>query len=775
MSAVWRTARAAVRRRRLQTGVIGIVVGLSTLMIVVAVGLLAASAGPFDQAYARQSGAHLVAAFDPAARLTPAADGPKVTAVAGPFGQASFGVTIAPGRPPLPMTVVGRADPGGAVDRLNVWQGSWPTQAGEIVFNLNPVDDPPAEVGDSVTLDGRTLTVVGLAYSVSESADAWVAPAQMTSLHPTSVQMLYRFTHAATDAQVAAGKAAVTAGLPPGALLGAKSYLVLRAAQTTESDTFVPFLMVFGCLGLAVAVLIVANVVSGAVVAGFRHIGVLKALGFTPPQVMGVYFTMVLVPAVAGCVLGTLAGNVVARLLLTNAFRNYGTGDVPVAPWVDVAALLGVPAVVVISAVAPTLRAGRLSAVQAISAGNAPHTGRARWVQRWLSGTRLPRSISLGLGLPFARPARSALTMAAVVLGVTSVTFAIGLAGTVTAYQQAQSRAGAVQATVHGGSGPVRTGSGGLKVGSNGAGSAPKLSDEQDEAMLRTLPGVAAVTASTILLQRPAGSAQAFEVQFYRGDTTSLGYEMLAGRWPDGAGEVAVSERFLRRSGLTIGDTFALDKDGTRATVRIVGKVLFSTANMLVSNWATLQLIAPGTRADTYEIKLKPAADLAAFLAAVPKGDPGLEAVTNDDSDSFIAIIYVTVTLLTLMLAAVAALGVFNTVVLNTAERRRDLGMLKSIGMTPRQVIVMMVTSMAALGLLGGLVGLPIGMLAHRLALPAMADAAQVAFTDRMLQIYHPPQLALLALAGVALAALGALLPARSAARLTIAEVLHSE
>ena len=58
--------------------------------------------------------------------------------------------------------------------------------------------------------------------------------------------------------------------------------------------------MVFGWLGLAVAVLIVANVVSGAVVAGFRHIGVLKALGFTPAQVMAVYLTMVSVPAIVG-------------------------------------------------------------------------------------------------------------------------------------------------------------------------------------------------------------------------------------------------------------------------------------------------------------------------------------------------------------------------------------------------------------------------------------------------------------------------------------------
>ncbi|WP_238012118.1 hypothetical protein KZZ52_14295 [Dactylosporangium sp. AC04546] len=56
-----------------------------------------------------------------------------------------------------------------------------------------------------------------------------------------------------------------------------------------------------------------------------------------------------------------------------------------------------------------------------------------------------------------------------------------------------------------------------------------------------------------------------------------------------------------------------------------------------------------------------------------------------------------------------------------------------------------------------------------------MADAAQVAFPDRMLHVYAVPTLALLAVAGIVIAALGAFLPARSAARLTIADALHTE
>jgi len=66
MSAVWRASRAAVKRRRLQTYVIGLVVLFSTATVVLGLTLLVAADGPFDQAFDQQHGAHAVAAFDPA-------------------------------------------------------------------------------------------------------------------------------------------------------------------------------------------------------------------------------------------------------------------------------------------------------------------------------------------------------------------------------------------------------------------------------------------------------------------------------------------------------------------------------------------------------------------------------------------------------------------------------------------------------------------------------------------------------------------------------------
>ncbi|MER6996985.1 FtsX-like permease family protein [Streptomyces sp. NPDC000410] len=781
MRAVWRAARAAVRRRRLQTVVIGVVILLSTTSIVVALGLLESASAPYDRGFAGQRGAHAVAAFDTRkaseAQLTQAAERSGVEAVAGPFEQAVLNVPE--GITPLvrgPQTVVGRPDPGASVDRLDLWQGRWATAPGEIVLHRYPPGDSalpfgskeePLPVGETIQVPGKpALTVVGYAYSLSKTADAWVSPEQIEALRPTSAQMLYRFSSSATDSDIEAGVASVVEGLPEGSFVGSRSYLVIKREVASALGVYVPFLMVFGCLGLLAAVLIVGNVISGAVVSGFRHIGILKALGFTPRDVVAVYLLMVSVPAVLGCVLGTLLGNLAARPLLVDAFRGMGLGNVGISPLVNVVALLGMPAVVVLAALIPAVRAHRLPAAEAISAGSAPRTGHGLRVQRRLSGTRLPRSVSLGLGLPFTRPGRTALTMAAIVLGVTTVTFATGLVSTVGAYADTSAHKGAVQVVVERGDPMAQVES--------------KKGDTETEAMLRSLDGTAEVTAGLNLSLSMAGSTQEVEGRFFRGDSSELGFreEIVKGRWLDKPGEVVVPSAFLKERGLAVGDRVTLEKDGKQTRVTVVGATMSGDPAALFSDWGTLTPLAPTYKPIQiqYQVKLAPGTDIDAYMNAVKKADPELYPKDATDTANAFALTMVSLaTALTVMLGTVAALGVFNTVVLNTRERRRDLGMLKSIGMTPRQVIVMMLTSMAALGVAGGLLGIPLGVAAHRLIVPVAVEAANIDIPDFLMDVWHAPSLILLALTGTVLALLGAFVPSRSAARLTIAEALRNE
>ncbi|MFC7729973.1 FtsX-like permease family protein [Actinomadura keratinilytica] len=325
LNAVWAAARAGVRRRRLQTASIGVVVALSTATLLFGFGLLAASDSLFDDAFARARGAQATAAFDaaeaPPARVAATARAAGVTA-AGPFRTAVLRQARVSAGMPGPgqdLLVAGRADPGGPVDRLTITSGRWVRGPGEIVLHGRP--DGPLRVGGTLSSPGLPeLTIVGFAISVTGTADGWVAPAQIGALRPDGLQMLYRFARAGDSPQVQRSLAEATAGLP---VAGNTSYVTVRQAFQERFNQLIPFITVFGALAMAVSAVIIGTVVSGAVVAGFRHIGVLKALGFTPAQVTAVYVAMVMTPALAGCAAGVAAGHLLTDAMAGGIARGF--------------------------------------------------------------------------------------------------------------------------------------------------------------------------------------------------------------------------------------------------------------------------------------------------------------------------------------------------------------------------------------------------------------------------------------------------------------------
>ena len=167
-------------------------------------------------------------------------------------------------------------------------------------------------------------------------------------------------------------------------------------------------MLAFALIGLAMAVLIVGNVISGAVIAQYQRIGVLKSLGLTPAQVVAVYLSRVGWPALAGCLTGVVGGYLLSVPVLHQSAGAYDVGSQQVPLWALLLAPAGMLAITLLAALGPALRAGRLSAVAAIASGRAPATGRGYAVHRLAARLNLPRPVGLGLAAPFARPARTA-------------------------------------------------------------------------------------------------------------------------------------------------------------------------------------------------------------------------------------------------------------------------------------------------------------------------------------------------------------------------------
>ncbi|WP_345363689.1 ABC transporter permease [Actinoallomurus liliacearum] len=787
-SALGRVVRAGVGRRRVQTVVMVLTTMLAVAASVLALGLLVASQAPFDHAFARQRGAHLTAQFDGAkvtpARLTATAHLSGVTAAAGPFPVRSLRPRIQGAEAAMlptdrlpPMTIVGRADPGGPVDRVDVTAGRWVSGPGEIVLSD---DGPRSGVGDRLDfpdLPGDpTLTVVGLARSVGASAEAWVSPARLTAPNApgtgAAYQMLYRFTDSATDAQITADRATVAAAVPPGSMTGAASYLKVKLAASRESATFVPFVAAFGVLGLCMSILIIGTVVSGTVGAATRRIGVLKSLGFTPAQVVRAYVAQALLPATAGSVLGVVLGGLLSVPVLAQAESAYGTGALTVAPWIDVAVPVAALIAVAATALVPALRAGRLRTVEAIAVGRTPRAGRGRTVQHLLGRLPLPRPVSLGLAMPFARPARSATMVVAVAFGTIGVTFGIGLALSLNAIEDGLDRRAPGAVEVHAFGPPAR-----------GMPQPQKPADpDAIAARISAQPGTRRFFRTGQVQVGVAGLAGATTVITYTGDSSWGSYQMVAGSWFSGPGQAVVPSGFLRATGTRLGGTVTLTANGRTAPVRIVGEALDlrDEGMVILTDAASIAGLDAAALPEsvTFAVDLRPGVGAHAYLDSLNAALRPLGVTARPNSGEVSGTVVAMDTLaatLALMLVAVAGLGVLNTVVLDTRERVHDLCVLKALGMSPRQTISMVLTSVAGIGLVAGVLGVPLGVVLHDQVLPVMGRAAGTRFPPADIAVYGAPVLIPLVLGGLVIATAGAFVPAGWAARTRTATALRTE
>jgi putative ABC transport system permease protein len=513
------------------------------------------------------------------------------------------------------------------------------------------------------------------------------------------------------------------------------------------------------------SVLIVANVVSGAVVSGYQRIGVLKSIGFTPGQVVAAYAGQVAVPTVVGCVLGTVLGNVMAIPLLSKTANVYGVGSLIVPPWVDVAVPLTMIALAGLAAVLPSLRAGRLSAVQAIAAGRAPRQGRGFLAHRVLGRLRLPRPVTIGLAAPFARPARTAMTLVAILLGAAAVTFAVGLSTSLNRVVQGLNQDGAQPVQIYPASQNVST--------------IDAAGQRTIDTALRAQPGTLHYVAETDGTVTVAGLSQQVLLTAFQGNSSWTGYPLIAGRWFTGPGQAVVPTGFLNVTGKAVGDTVTMTFGGKQIPVRIVGEI-FSTQHRgvsMITDWQTVASADPSlAQPSQYDVDLRPGTPAPAYAQALGNRLGSSWGVgLNSRGSQVVDIMLGLIGALTLMLAAVAGLGVLNTVVLNTRERVHDLGVFKAVGMTPRQTIGMVLCWVAGVGLVAGVIAVPAGVVVHNYVLPAMASSANLGLPASYLHVYAGWELIALALAGLVIAAAGALLPAGWAARIRTASALRTE
>jgi putative ABC transport system permease protein len=790
MRAIFTVAWSEVRRRRLQSAVIVVMVALASATITLALHLLLESRSPYDHAFEAQNGAHLRVFYD-ARRVTPGqlASTPATigaSSSAGPW--PSVYVTLLHRQSPhgqsrQQLDVVGRDSPQGRAELLRLASGRWVQAPGEIVVTRAFAAANRVRLGDHLvslhTADKPALTVVGEAVDISQTAlasdyssiqsitraqRAWVLPEQLADLAAgggLGYEMVYRFGSPPTQAQLRDDMGRLQASLVPGAISGSSTYLTTRTDYQADNQFLLVLLLAFGIFGLVASLATVINLVVGTVLAGYRDIGISKALGFTPLQVVASLVAAMTIPALAGCVVGIPAGAALSLPLVEQAAQRLNLPSAPAVSPLAALLALGVILVGVVAAAAlASLRAGRMSAVQAIAAGGAPRAPQAWRPSHRLQRLRLPRPLSLGAGDAFARPLRSGLTVLAVLVGVTTLVVSFGL-------RDALAQVVPVISRVNGDVSLSRE---------------RTVSDRRVMAILNDQPQTHRVLAARNGPVVVPGLADPVDSVAFRGDARSLGWSafLVRGRWPGTSpGEVLLRRSVLEQAGLDVGSSFDGVIAGRPLRLHVVGEITATDFGALLDS-STLTAADPGAEPDRYVVQLQPGSDADAYAAAVQAQQPDFLTVTpnraaHDATSDTINTINGLMAVLVLVLALIAAAGVFSTMLLHVRERSRDLAIFKAVGMSPRQLLTMVMTSSAVLGVIGGLLAMPLGVRTYHGLMTQLAQQIGNHAPPFAFDVLHPTTLYPLGVMGVAIALAGAFFPARRAARSRAAAILRSE
>ena len=246
-------------------------------------------------------------------------------------------------------------------------------------------------------------------------------------------------------------------------------------------------------------------------------------------------------------------------------------------------------------------------------------------------------------------------------------------------------------------------------------------------------------------------------------------------------GGVVLSDTVAAEHGVGVGDRLSMTFARTgRQGMRVVGIIANDDVQALQTGYLT--------SLDSYEQHFTEDVDAAVYVRGADGVEPAavqraihhkLEefptAVVRDPQaaaqarmatvDNMLGL----VTVLLLLAATIALLGITNTLALSILERRREVGLLRAVGATRGQIAAMVRWEAALVAVLGGVVGIALGVAFGWAAVGALGSRFNLA-----LSLPGGRLLAYLAVAGVA-GLLAGVLPARRAARLDVLGAIATE
>jgi len=699
---------------------------------------------------------------------------------------------------PISIQAVADIDPM-QINQVAPRQGNWPPARREIALEINKLADTRAALGDEVEIKlpsgtVRKLRVTSVVHDLSIGAASggggyFFAPAQgfvsLDTLNwlemPELLNQVYLTAAAPNDLgalQQVANRAIQEFDRNGYTTLNSSLRRLDDHPNSTYVEAISGVLIVLGLLVVFLSAFLITNTLSALLNQQIQQVGILKTFGAGRLQINVIYMVLIFIYSLLALLISVPLSTLAAfkemdYLALRINFNIQSYRVIPEAVWLQVAIALIVPQ---LAGAIPILQGTRISIQEALSGVQGAQMEESGGLNQWLGKIRgVSRPLLISLRNTFRRRVRLILTLITLILGgaIFMATFNVR-----TYLDDYIARLGKyfiadVNLTLD---------------------RAYRIDEIQR--VVGQVPGVAAVegwaAARVEVVSADGTVGDSVNLQAPPVNSKLIEPILLQGRWlrAGDQNQIVLNELFYDRyPTLKLGETIRLRVNGHKTDWVVVGFFQFAGKSGGLFAYTNFDYLAAQThspgRAFTYRVVADGrehslagqealgrqieallvergyhVSDLRAGLSLQKSTTGGLDTLTT-----FLLI-------MALLMAAVGSIGLMGTMSLNVMERTREIGILRAIGASDGVLMNLVMVEGALIGfiswLLGCLAAIPISMLLSDVISRAVFNTP-ASFTYNFLGV-----LVWLGMV-IVLALLASALPARSAARLTIREVLAYE
>ncbi|MFB6894074.1 ABC transporter permease [Kitasatospora sp. NPDC056327] len=718
----------------------------------------------------------------------------------------------------------------GTDPRYPLVDGRGPRNPGEVALDTRTAEKGGYKVGDTVrvAVNGPVMELT-LTGTVNTNDPRVVSGGSLAAFDTATAQQLYlspgRFAEIDVKGRPGTDDAALLTAvrqtLPASDDIEARTGRELAAEQdrmiAAATKGMATGLLVFAAISLFVGIFIIANTFTMLVAQRTKELALLRAVGASRKQVTLSVLAEALLVGLTASVGGLLAGIGIAtglRSLLNGPMEaNLPDGPLVIAPSTVIGSIAVGTVVTVLAALLPSLRASRIAPIAAMSSAEQPATHKSLVIRNSI-GLVLSAFGAAGLlgGVAAESTTLVGVGSAALMIGVFVLTPLLsrpvialfapvlrGLFGT----PGRLARENAVR-------NPRRTAAtaSALTIGvtlitalSVVGASVNKAVDAATTSDLKADYTVAMENFSTLspevagqIARTPGVTATSVvrEVRVEAGDDTPVltavdattfdrltDLEFTAGS-ADALkqGRLIATTGYAERNRLAVGSTLDVTyPDGTGGTLTVGALVEGNTvvSGLVAPDQVVGPHAAPGTGLEKVLVKGAdgPTPALKQALRDATGGNPLITVKGEKDikaeNSRIVSFMLNTMYGLLGMAVLVAVLGVINTMAMSVFERRREIGMLRAIGLDRRGIGRMVRLESLMIALFGGVVGVLLGVVIAWAGTRSMANS----FKDMSL-VVPPLQIAFFLAAAALVGLFAALWPARRAARTDILGAIKS-